>query len=133
MKQHIIIINFIAFIVIALLVIYTINIELKDMAQLNSSYKKLSKNKECVLHLQAVNAFPIWRMSFYIGLITAIISTFYLYLLVHSKVDKSYFITLFFWTFAILQTLVIYKTIAFWNWHYVSNDGGLPNQYYTNQ
>ena len=126
-------VNIIAFLLIISLIISTIRINLTDMKRLNKEYKNLENNSECIDFLRAVNAFPIWRLSLYVGILTSIISSFYLYLLINSKGLKPYLIYLFFWFSIILNWLIIYKTIIHWNWHYVTNDGGLKNGFYTNE
>ena len=124
-------VNLIVLVCIGIIISIFLTVDFKDRGALNRHFKLLSNNKECITYLQAVNVFPHWRISLLFGIGASILMTGYLYLLIKCNISTKYLIYVFFWFSSLLLFTIIYKTISYWNWHYMANDGGLTGGFYT--
>ena len=103
--------------------------ELDDMRVVNNEYKKILSNSTCMKHIQLLNAYPWWRICVAFGLLNTLILGGFVKQNINDQ--KAFWNIL--WFSLLLNILVIYKFIAHWQWHYVSNDGGLSNSEFTSK
>tara|TARA_B100000963_G_scaffold11761_1_gene9121 strand:+ start:1139 stop:1522 length:384 start_codon:yes stop_codon:yes gene_type:complete len=116
-------------ILIILFIFYKIiKVEFDDRKAVNDNFHKIRNNKECINHIKIINSFPIWRLCLFFSLLLSIFITLFFYYLVKPKKDKV--ILLFIFTLFI-NMFVLNKFLNHWNWHYVSNDGGIENKFFT--
>ena len=129
MKSSFIKINLVMIAILVIILFCFVTTEQKDQNTINSLYEKLRKKEiDLTSYLQSLNAYPIWRISSFIGIGITIILSFYLYLLLNSGIDnnnKHKLMFLFFWFCFFIVTINVLMAFNFLNWHYVSNDGGL--------
>ena len=120
--------NLIILLIISLLVFFIyIYQELDDMRIVNNEYKKITSNPTCMNHINMLNAYPWWRICVLFGLINTLILGWF----VKNNVNDQKTLWNIIWFSLIINILIIYKFIAHWQWHYVSNDGGLVNSEFT--
>jgi hypothetical protein len=105
-----------------------IKVEFEDMKVLNENFHKLKDNKQCINHIRIVNSYPSWRLCLFFSLFLALLISLFFYYLIKPKKDKV--ILLFIFTLFI-NMFTLNKLLTYWNWHYVSNDGGIENKFFT--
>jgi len=96
--------------------------EIPDRNEINKQYKNLQKseNAQCINYLRAVNSYPNWRVCLFASLIFAIIISFYLSLLLNSKIRiKNGILWSFFWVVLLATYTLISELLSYWNWHYI--------------
>ena len=105
-----------------------LHVELKDMKLVNENYHKLKLNKQCIKHIRIINSYPSWRLCLFVSLYLTIFMTLFFYYLVKPKKNK---VILFLIFSLFINNFVLNKLLNYWNWHYVSNDGGIENNFFT--
>ena len=120
--------NSIILISIILIMLYLyIFFEFNDRNVLNNEYSKTTNNSSCMQYMRILNAYPWWRVCVVFGIINTLFVGAFLKL---NTNDKKIFWNVF-WFALVTNILILYKFVAHWQWHYVSNDGGLTNAEYT--
>ena len=129
-------INLVVVSILIITLLCFVTTEMEDCRQLNLLYAKIYKKEiDVVTYFRALNAYPKWRISSFIGIGITIILSFYLYLLLNSGINinnnKNKLLFLFFWFCFFIVSITVLMAYNFWNWHYVSNDGGLDKPIFT--
>jgi hypothetical protein len=111
---------------LSVLCLYTYQ-EIDDMSVLNDEYHKITNNSACMNYMRILTAAPRWRICVVFGLLNTLIIGGFLKI---NTNDQKLFWNMF-WFSLVTSILIFYKFISHWQWHYVTNNGGLENSEYT--